>query len=66
MIFRILFLLAVHLFGYARCDSMSGILIELGLPTADTIVHNSHVLFASHCLLSGNQIVQWFTDIAIC
>jgi len=55
------------LFGYARCDSMSGILIELGLPTADTIVHNSHVLFASHCLLSGNQIVQWFiTDIAIC
>jgi len=42
------------LFGYARCDSMSGILIELGLPTADTVVHNSHVLFASHCLLSCN------------
>jgi len=31
------------LFGYARCDSMSGMLIQLGLPTADTIVHNSHV-----------------------
>jgi len=31
---------------------MSGILIELGLATADTIEHNSHVLFASHCLLS--------------
>ena len=26
------------LFGYARSDSMSGILLELGLPTADTIV----------------------------
>ena len=53
------------LFGYARCDSMSGILIELGLPTADTIVHNSHVLFASHCSLSCSQIVQWFANVAV-
>jgi len=53
------------LFGYARCDSMSDILIELGLPTADTIVHNSHVLFASHCLLSCNQIVEWLANIAL-
>jgi len=43
---------------------MSGIL-DLGLPTADTIVHNSRVLFASHCLLSCSQIVQWFADIAV-
>jgi len=34
---------------------MSGILIQLGLPTADTIVHNSHVLFASHCLIAVMQ-----------
>ena len=53
------------LFGYERCDSVSGILIQLGLPTADTIVHNSHVLFASHCLLSCNQIVQWLANIAV-
>jgi len=53
------------LFGYARRDSMSGIFLELGLPTADTIVYNSHVLFASHCSLSCSQIVQWFTDIAV-
>jgi len=45
------------LFGYAGRDSMSGILLDLGLPTADTIVHNSRVLFANHCLLSRNQIV---------
>jgi len=44
---------------------MSGILLDLGLPTADTIVHNSRVLFANHCLLSRNQIVQWFADIAV-
>jgi len=54
-----------ELFGYARCDSMSGILVELGLPTDDTIVHNSHVLFASHCLLSCNQIVEWLANIAV-
>jgi len=53
------------LFGYARIDSMSGIVLDLGLLTADTIVHNSRVLFANHCLLSCNQIVQWFADIAV-
>jgi len=45
------------LFGYVRCDSMSGILIELGLPAADTIVHNSHVLFASQSI---NQSINQF------
>jgi len=43
------------LFGYAGRDSMSGILLDLGLQTADTIVHNSRVLFANYCLL-------WFAD----
>jgi len=53
------------LFGCARSDSMSGIFLELGLPAADTTVHSSHVLFASHCSLSYNQITQWFADIAV-
>ena len=44
---------------------MLGIFLELGLPTADTNVHNSRVLFASHWSLSCNQIIQWFTDIAV-
>jgi len=44
---------------------MSGILLDLGLLTADTIVHNARVLFANHCLLSRNQIVQWLADIAV-
>ena len=25
-----------------------------------TLVHNTRVLFASHCLLSYSRIVQWF------
>jgi len=53
------------LFGYARCHSMTAILLELGLPTVDTIVHNAHVLFANHCSLSCNEIVYWFTKIAV-
>jgi len=44
---------------------MSDILPELGLPTADTIVHNSRVLSASHCSLPCNQIVQWFANIGV-
>ena len=49
--------------GYAKCDSMSGVFLELGLPTADTIVHHTRVLFASHCSLSCNQIAQWFAKL---
>ena len=39
--------------------------IELGLPTANNTVHNSHVLFASHCSPSCNQIVQWFANVPV-
>ena len=55
------------LFGYARRDDrpMSGIFLELCLPTADTIVHNSRVFFANHCSLSCSEIVQWFANIAV-
>jgi len=45
--------------------SISGIFLELGLLAADTTVHSSRVLFASHCSLSYNQItvkfVQFYT-----
>ena len=39
------------LFGFQRRDSklMSGILMDLCLPTVDTVVHNSCVLFAQLC-----------------
>jgi len=44
---------------------MSGILMNLGLPTADAIVHNSHILFHQSCNASCNKIVQWFADIGV-
>ena len=53
------------LFGYARSESMSGIFLELSLPTADIIVHNSRALFARYCSLSRNQITQCFVDISV-
>ena len=53
------------LFGFQRRDSMSGILNDLCLPTADTIVHNARFLFDQMCMMSCNNIVMWFRPIAI-
>ena len=43
-------------FGYSRRQSMYGILILLFLPTADTILHNSRIVFQQHCVSSCNKI----------
>jgi len=40
------------MFRYTMPDSMSGILLELSLPSLDTVVHNSRDLFANYCLMS--------------
>jgi len=44
---------------------MSGVLMLLKLPSADTIVHNSHRLFVQQCVMSCSSILQWFeaTDV---
>ena len=51
------------MFGYTRCDSMTCVFLDLSLPTLDTVVHNSRVLFANQCLRSCNKIVQWFLQL---
>ena len=52
--------------GYTRCDSMIGVFLELlSLPTLDTIVHNSRVLFANQCQRSHSKILQWFLTIRV-
>jgi len=53
------------MFNYTRRDSMSGVFLELSLPTLDTVVHNSRVLFAKQCSRSSNKIVQWFLTIHV-
>jgi len=54
-----------RMFGYMRRDSMTGVLLELSLPTLDTGVHNSRILFADQCRMSSNNIVQWFLTIGV-
>jgi len=39
---------------------MTGVLLELSLPTFDTVIHNSRIIFANEVTMSSNNIVQWF------
>jgi len=47
------------MFGFAKYNRMPGIFIKLSLPTADTSVHNSHILFSKHCEQSVNNVICW-------
>jgi len=53
------------MFGYMRRDSMTGVLLELSLPTFDTVIHNSRIIFANQVTMSSNNIVQWFLSIGV-
>jgi len=44
------------LFGFSRPDIMSGILMQLPLPSFDAIIHNSRISRESHSSLSGNTV----------
>jgi len=41
-------------------DSMSGIHIDLSLPSINTVVHNSKLLFDYRCANTCNAIAKWF------
>jgi len=32
-------------FGFKRFDSLTGVLMETGMPSFNTLLHNSHVIF---------------------
>ena len=51
-------------FGFQRRDSMSQVLIELSLPSADTVIYNS-VLFHKQYTTCKNNIVAWFVSIHV-
>ena len=52
-------------FGYRRMDSMTGIFLDLSLPTALTILHNSRLLFTEHCINSHNDIVTFLNSVGV-
>ena len=45
-------------FGFKRRDSMTGILLELGLPSFNTLLNNSYSIFAKSCISSMNGIIM--------
>jgi exonuclease III len=53
------------LFGFARMDSMTGILFDLSLPSFETIVHNCKYVFHSQSVSAPNPIVQHFISIGL-
>ena len=50
-------------FGYSRSYSVTVMLVQLGLPTFDTLLHNSHVRLAGqldnchNCLIAKLQLL---------
>ena len=53
------------LFGFARMDSMTGILCDLNLPSFETIVHNCKYVFHSQAVSAPNRIVQHYISIGL-
>ena len=53
------------LFGYRKMDSMTGILLDLSLPTVNTILHNSRILFIEHCTNSNNDLVRFLNSVGL-
>jgi len=50
-------------FGFKRRDSITGLLFELGLPSFNTIIHNSAVIVSRSLFNSCNPIVCHLKDI---
>jgi len=41
-------------------DRMTGVFLDLSLPTLDIVVHNSRVIFANQSAKLSNKLVQWY------
>jgi len=53
------------LIGFARMDSMTGLLCELNLPNFETIIHNCKYVFHYQSVSAPNHIVRHFISIGI-
>jgi len=45
-------------FGHPKCSSVTNMLFELGLPSFNTLIHNSNISFANSASACDNTIVQ--------
>lgn len=53
-------------FGYRRCDSVTEILFMLGLPSFDTLLHNSRVVFLHAWSKCPNMLVSHMQQVVPC
>ena len=46
------------IFGFDKYSSVSSMLLQLGLPSFSTLLHNYRVCFAKRVVLNDNNLVQ--------
>ena len=46
------------LFGYPKYSSVTNMLLELGLPSFNTLIHNCKVSFANRVAVCDNAVVR--------
>ena len=52
-------------FGYAKYSSVTSMLLELGLPSFNTVVHNFSVSFNAQCIKCNSFIVNVMTSLCV-
>jgi len=52
-------------FGYHRCSSMTQALLQTGLASFDTVLHNGAYVFSCMWHTSQNSLVQYFITVDI-
>ena len=52
-------------FGYSRSYSLTQVLLETGLPSFNTVVHNSACIFARSWQNCRNDLVEYFNVLNI-
>jgi len=53
------------LFGYSKYHSVTAVLIELKLPSFNTIMHNLRYVYSTHWWSSGNMLIVNLRNIGI-
>ena len=53
----------VVFFGFHKYSSVTGMLVELGLPSFSTVMHNASVRFNSAVANCPNKLVNVFVDV---
>jgi len=53
-------------FGFKRSDSVTRILLQLGLPSFNTLIHNSRIIFLQTWTNCPNMLVSHLRQLGLC